>query len=58
MTCVGMATNIIGKDAAPLDDKNAIAQIQHMANESLRAFLPTAEDNLCVIHPIALYYGR
>ena len=58
MTCVGMATNIIGKDTGSFNDKNPIAQIQYMANESLRAFLPTAEDNLCVIHPIALYYGR
>ena len=58
MTCVGMATNIIGKDAGSFNDKNPIAQIQHMANESLRAFLPKAKDNLCVIHPIALYYGR
>lgn len=58
MTCVGMATNIIGKDSVSMNSKNVIAQIQNVANEALRTFLPTEEDNLCIIHPIALYYGK
>ena len=58
MTCVGMVTNIIGKDTDPCDDKNIFANIQYSVNEVLRSILPTKNDNICVIHPIAIYYGR
>lgn len=58
MTCVGMVTNIIGKDTEPIDDKNVFATLQFSVNEMLRAILPTKNDNLCVIHPIAIYYGQ
>ncbi len=54
--CVGMITNIIGEDANPNDDKNVFATLQFTANEVLRRILPTSQSNLCVIHPIAIYY--
>lgn len=56
MTCVGMVTNIIGKDTDPCDDKNVFATLQYTVNEMLRSILPTKNDNLIVIHPIAIYY--
>ena len=58
MTCVGMVTNIIGKDTDPCDEKNIFATIQFSANEVLRSLLPTKNENICVIHPIAIYYGK
>ena len=57
-TCVGMVTNIIGEDTNPNDDKNIFATLQFTANEVLRSLLPTEQDNLCIIHPIAIYYGN
>lgn len=57
ITCVGMITNIIGEDANPNDNKNMFATLQFTANEVLRSMLPTNENNLCVVHPIAIYYG-
>ena len=51
-----MITNIIGEDANPNDDKNVFATLQFTANEVLRRILPTSQSNLCVIHPIAIYY--
>lgn len=56
ITCVGMITNIIGTDTNPRDDKNIFATLQFTVNEALRAILPTKEENLCVIHPIAVFY--
>lgn len=56
ITCTGMITNIIGKDCDPCDDSNIFASIQHTSSEVLRTLLPTKEENLCVLHPIALYY--
>ena len=58
MTCVGMITNIIGESRDPADSTNIFAIIQYTANEALRKLLPTIESNLCIIHPIAVYYGR
>ncbi len=58
ITCVGMITNIIGEDTNPNDEDNIFATVQFTANEVLRKLLPTSENNLCVIHPIAIYYGR
>lgn len=58
ITCVGMITNIIGKDTNPNDNRNLFATIQFTANEVLRKFLPTSKNNICVIHPIAVYYGE
>lgn len=34
------------------------ATLQFSVNEVLRQLLPTKERNLCVIHPIAVYYGN
>ncbi len=56
ITCVGMVTNIIGTDTNPCDDKNIFATLQFTVNEALRAILPTKEENICVIHPIAVFY--
>lgn len=58
ITCVGMITNIIGKDTNPNDDKNIFATLQFSINEALRSILPTNEQNICVIHPIAVYYSK
>lgn len=56
ITCVGMITNIIGEDTNPNDNENIFATLQFTVNEVLRSILPTRESNLCVIHPIAIYY--
>lgn len=58
ITCVGMVSNIIGKDTDSCDRKNFFATLQFMINEVLRGILPTPENNLIVIHPIAVYYGE
>lgn len=58
ITCVGMITNIIGVDADPCDNNNIFATLQFSVNEVLRTILPTNEKNLCVIHPIAVFYGK
>ena len=57
ITCVGIITNIIGKDCEPIDNKNAFASFQFLINSTLCDLLPSDEDNLCVIHPIAIYYN-
>ena len=56
ITCVGVITNIIGEDTNPEDEKNIFATLQFNVNEMLRAILPTKEKNICVVHPIAVYY--
>lgn len=58
ITCVGMITNILGEDCDPCDENNIFATLQHTSNEILRSLLPTKEKNICVIHPIAIYYGN
>lgn len=58
ITCVGMITNIIGADISPDDPQNIFAKLQFTVNEALRSILPTDERNLCVIHPIAVFYGK
>ena len=58
ITCVGMVTNIIGEDANPCDEKNIFATLQFSVNEVLRSLLPTDEVNLCVLHPIAVFYNK
>ncbi len=56
ITCVGLLTNIIGEDTDPNDSKNVFASLQFAVNEAMRKILPTKESDLCVIHPIAIYY--
>lgn len=58
ITCLGMVTNIIGSDTDPCDNKNIFATLQFQINELLRGLLPTQSENLCVLHPIAIYYGN
>lgn len=57
ITCVGMVTNIIGEETKPNDEDNIFATLQYTASEALLSLLPTRENNVCVIHPIAIYYG-
>lgn len=57
ITCVGMITNIIGEDINPNDNENIFTTLQFTANEVLRSMLPTSQNNLCIVHPIAIYYG-
>lgn len=54
--CVGMITNVIGKDSNPNDKANIFANLQFSVNEALRRILPTEEENLYVVSPIAIYY--
>lgn len=56
MKCVGMITNVIGKDTNPNDKANVFATLQYIINEALRKILPTQEENLYVVSPIAIYY--
>lgn len=56
VTCVGMITNIIGTNIEPTADDNIFAQIQYGINELVKSILPTKKDDICVIHPIAIYY--
>lgn len=56
--CVGMVTNLIGKISNPNNDNNIFATLQFSVNEALRLILPTKEENICVIHPIAIYYNK
>lgn len=58
ITCVGMVTNIIGESTNPGNDENFFATIQFTVNEALRMLLPTVQKDLCVLHPIAVYYGE
>lgn len=58
MTCVGLITNIIGESTDPGDGKDLFASIQYSVNEVLRTILPTKDKDLCVVHPIAVYYGE
>lgn len=37
---------------------NIFATLQFTVNEVLRTILPTDAQNLCVIHPIAVFYGE
>ncbi len=54
--CVGLITNVIGKETNPLDSNNIFATLQFSVNEALRSLLPTKMTDLYVVHPIAIYY--
>jgi len=58
ITCVGLITNIIGESTDPCDNKDVFATVQFSVNEILRKILPTKDKDLCVVHPIAVYYGE
>lgn len=58
MTCVGLVTNIIGESTDPEETNNFFATLQYKANEALTKLLPTSKGDLCVVHPIAVYYGQ
>jgi hypothetical protein len=57
MRCVGYVSNLIGVDTEP-DSSNIFGTLQYMVNEVFRKILPTTENNLYVVHPIAVYYGK
>ena len=52
-----MVTNIIEADSNSDNSNNIFVTLQHTVNEALRAMLPTTKKSLCVIHPIAVFYG-
>ena len=56
ITCVGMITNIIRENSAESDD--IFATLHYTVNEALKKILPTDKENISVIHPIAIYYGK
>lgn len=56
IACIGMITNIIGDDIEAPSTDNIFGTIQYSVNNVIRALLPTKEKNLCVIHPIAVFY--
>lgn len=56
LRCVGVITNVIGEDANPQDDNNIFATLQFSVNEVLRSLLPTKENTLYVVTPLAIYY--
>ena len=51
-----MITNVIGEDTNPNDDNNVFATLQFTVNEVVRSILATSENNLYVVHPLAIYY--
>lgn len=57
MTCVGMVTNILEGEAAS-EDKSLFGTIQIAANSILKGILSSTMKNICVLHPIAVYYGQ
>ena len=57
ITCIGLVTNIIGEDTAPLES-NVFTSLNFQINEALRKILPTKEKNLYIVHPIAVFYGK
>lgn len=58
ITCVGMITNIIDVATAPCNEYDIFANLQFSVNEVLRTILPTSDENLCIIHPLAVFYGK
>lgn len=56
ITCVGMITNIIGEDIKSPGGENIFGVMQNTINNSLKAILPTKERNICIVHPIAVFY--
>ena len=56
--CVGMITNFIGEVTKANDSEDIFATIQFTVNEVLRSILPTNENNLYVVSPLALYYEK
>lgn len=56
MHCVGIVTNIIKKNIDNKDSINSFTTYQHTLNETLCNILQTKYDNICIVHPIAVYY--
>ena len=54
--CVGIMTNLIGKDIAPIGYDDISSLLRCRVNEALINFLPTKEEVITVIKPIAIYY--
>lgn len=55
-TCVGYITNVIGKNTVRID--NIFSNLKYSVNEALRSLLPTNEDILYIVNPVAVYYGK
>lgn len=58
MKCVGMITNIIGEEMNPNDSNNIFATLQFTVNEVLRSVIPTTQNNIYVMTPLAIYYEK
>lgn len=56
ITCIGMITNIVGEDIESPGGENIFRAMQDTINNSLKAILPTKERNICIVHPIAVFY--
>jgi len=57
MTCLGMVTNIIDENVSPATS-SVFGTLQIAANKGLKGILSSKSETVCVIHPIAVYYGR
>lgn len=57
MTCVGLVTNVI-QEETPLATNSLFGSVQRAANTGLRAILSSTTEYICVIHPIAVFYGQ
>lgn len=56
MNCVGMISNIIGENMNDSDSDNVFEIMQDSINDTLRSILPTKQEDLIIINPIAVYY--
>ncbi len=54
INCVGMVSNIIKKDAK--ESQNVFTTLQNTINTTLHSVLSNTKENICVIHPIGVYY--
>lgn len=54
--CVGIMTNLIGKDIEPIGYDDISSLLRCRANAALINFLPTKEEVITIIKPIAIYY--
>lgn len=58
INCIGMITNIIGDDIEQPSSDNVFGLMQFTINNVIKGLLPTKERNLCVVHPIAVFYDN
>ena len=54
INCVGMVSNIIKKEVS--ESQNVFTTLQNTINTTLHTVLSYGNENICVIHPIGIYY--